>query len=99
MKNIFLSAAVFFTFLSVSLGQITQWEADSIVLQYMFEEVEEHTIHAKDTIQMDFSITTTQGELLEIDYPCWVYFVDYIQEINSNHCLVVKESNGSLFKI
>ena len=78
-------------------AQITQAEADNIVKERMSDE-ENYTIYAKENVQTGFEITTTTGEALELDYLCWTYYVNFINETNGKY-LIVKESNGNLLEI
>jgi hypothetical protein len=65
----------------------------------MSKETRQYTLFAQKNVQTDFTIITSQGEVLELDYPCWVYYVNYIEEMNNNRYLVVKDSNGSLLEV
>ena len=99
MKKIFIFIAASLVFLSVR-AQITQSASDSIVLERMSQETRQNTIHAKGNVQTNYSITTSQGEELELDYPCWIYYINYLEEVNNTgHYLVVKESNGNLLEV
>jgi len=97
-KVIFLVATLAFS--TVSWSQITQKDADSIILERMSTEVREHAIYAK----MDsLPITTNAGELLTLDYPCWIYYIHYEDQANDSlaprRYLVVKESSGNVLEV
>ena len=79
-------------------AQITQTDADSIVKKRMSNETLDFTIFAKEDVQTGFEIATSTGEILELDYPCWVYYVNFIDVTNGKY-LIVKESNGNLLEI
>jgi len=98
MKKIVLFIVVFLAFFSAR-AQITQSESDSIVLQRMNQEIRQCVVYAKNNIQIEMNILTSKGEVLELDYSCWVYFINYTEEENNNAYLIVKESNGSLLEI
>jgi hypothetical protein len=98
MKKTVLFIVVSLVFLSLR-AQITQSESDSIVLERMSLETRQYTIHAKENIQTDYTITTSQGEILELDYSCLIYYINYIEEIKNNRYWVVKESNGNLLEV
>jgi len=99
MKKILLLIAVSFALLTISTAQITQQQADSIVLERLNCETQPYTLHAKASVQEDgYTITTSQEEVFELDYTCWVYWVRYSEEMNSNY-LIIKENNGSLLEI
>ena len=98
MKKLILFIAAFFAFLSVK-AQITQLKSDSIVLQRMSEETRQHSVHVKNNLQTDFTIYTSQEEILELNYSCWVYYVNYIEQTTVSHYLIVKESNGNILQV
>ena len=80
-------------------AQVTQLQADTIVLDRMSSDQRAYTLYAKQGLQEEgYTITTSQGEVFELDYPCWVYYVTYTNEIATKY-LVVKESNGSLLEV
>ena len=85
---------------SLSLpAQITQKEADEIVLKRMSTETKPHTIYAREELQTaGFTVTTSPGEMLELEYSCRVYYILYTDETNGKY-LVIKESNGNLLEI
>jgi len=84
-------------FLTLS-AQVTQTGADSIVKEHMNGELKPYTIYAKENVQTGFEITTATGEILELNYSCWVYYVNFT-EVANNKYLIVKESNGNLLGI
>jgi len=98
MKKIF--PLIFMPLISLfSLSaQITQTDADSIVKKRMSNETLDFTIFAKEDVQTGFEITTATGEVLELNYPCWIYYVNFIDETNGKY-LIVKENNGNLLEI
>ena len=79
-------------------AQITQEQADEIVKERMQSELKFFTLHAKEEVQTGFEIITSIGETLELNYPCWVYYVNYADETNGKY-LIVKESNGNLLEV
>ena len=104
MKKIFLFLAISFVFSFALTAQVTQAESDSIVLERMSLETRPHTIYAKETLQTEgISITTATGELLELNYPCWIYYIRYDDQIDETAVsipyFIVKESNGNLLRV
>jgi len=103
MKKIFLLIVASFVFYSVVLSQnITESAADAIVLKRMHTEARGHTIYAKYIQQTEFAITTSMGEVLELDYPCYLYYIRYedqADETPAGHYWVVKASNGSFLEV
>jgi len=95
MKKILLLLTALVAFFALS-AQITQEEADSIVLERLSQEIQPHTIYAKEGIQTDMSITTANNEILELDYNCWVYYISYT---DAGRYLIVNESNGNLLQV
>ena len=98
MKKIILFVTAFFAFLSMK-AQITQLESDSLVLQRMSQETRQHAILAQKGVQPKFTITTATGEILELNYPCWVYYISYIEQTNNNHYLILRDSSGNVLKV
>ena len=96
MKKIFLLIAAPFALFTALLAQVTQEEADSIVLNRMSQETQSHIIYAKEGIQTGITITTAAEEELELDYPCWVYFINYTDVVRY---LIVNGSNGNLLEV
>ena len=64
----------------------------------MSQETRPYTLYAKESVQMDMTITTTLGEIFELDYPCWVYYVKFTEEMTCKY-LIVKRSFGNLLEI
>jgi len=99
MKKLFLLILAPFVLLSTLSAQITQKEADSIVKQRLVGETKPYTVYAKNDVQSEgYTVITTTGETLELEYPCWVYFVKYEGETIGKY-LIVKESNGNSLEI
>jgi hypothetical protein len=78
-------------------AQITQEQADNIVLERLSREMLPYTVYVKEDVQTSITITTSVGESIELDYPCRVYYVSYAG--NAGRYLIVKESNGNLLEI
>ena len=100
MKKLLITTAAIFVFLSASFGQIARDASDSIVLERMNTESRPHTVYAKmDTT----AIATRAGELLELDYPCWIYYIHYDDQaeyvLAARRYLVVKESSGNVLEV
>jgi len=104
MKKLVLLMVVPFAFNFATSAQVTQSEADSIVLERLSIDSQPHTVYAKANTQADsLSISTALGELLDLDYPCWIYYVRYDEQADSTptarRYFVVKESNGNLLQV
>ena len=97
MKKL-LSFIAPFVLLSTLSAQITQQEADSIVQERLTQETKLYSLHAKETVQESITITTSTNEVIELEYPAWIYFVNYTEETNGKY-LIVKESSGNLLEI
>ena len=98
-KRFFIAVAIF-ALISASFGQITCDASDSIVLERMSKETRPHTVYLKmDTA----AIATKAGELLELDYPCWIYYIHYCDQaedsLAARRYLVVKESSGNVLEV
>jgi len=98
MKKIILLIIAPFAFLSALSAQITQEEADRIILKRISQEAQSYTVYAKEDVQTGMTISAFDEELIELDYVCRVYYVRYI-DIASGRYLIVKESDGNLLEI
>ncbi len=98
MKKFILSIAISFLFLASLTAQITHEQADAIVLEQMNGESRAYTLYTLDGVQTEMVINTSDGEIVELDYPCWVYFVNFTNEISAKFW-IVKENSGSLLEI
>jgi len=104
MRKILLLIIAPFAFLSVLSAQITQQKADEIVLQRMLCGDLRYTVYAKNFMQQEgTTITTSAGETLELDYPCWIYYIRYATPENKNpvqgRYLIVHGNNGNLIEV
>jgi len=97
MKKIILLLAAPFVFFTAQSDTITQPEADSIALERLSQETRSYTLYAKDSVQQQMTITSAAGEVLEVNYKFWVYYVSYISD--TEKYLFVKESNGKLLEV
>ena len=97
MKKILLLVVLPFIFLSALSAQITQEQADEIVINHINQEKLPYIIYAKEGLQESMIISTSAGEELELDYLCWVYYINYIDD--TCHYLIVNENNGNLLEI
>jgi len=99
MKKTLLLLALPFVFLATLTAQITQVQADEIVINRMSDETKQHIIFAKEVVQMDgYTVITSKNEMLELDYSCFVYYIKYNEGTNGKY-LIVKESNGNLLEV
>jgi len=104
MKKVLLLIVASFAFLSAFSETITQEKADEIVLNHMKQETLYYTLYAKAGVQTKMTVTTSKGEELELDYPCWVYYAMYplicdALTCNISRYLIVNESNGNLLEV
>ena len=79
-------------------AQITQDQADEIIIERLSNETKPYCIYAQKEVQTEFEITTSNGETIELDYPTWVYYVSFTDETNGKY-LIVKESNGNVLEV
>ncbi len=98
MKKLLLLLVAPFVFLSSLSAQITQEEADGIVLNYMSGETRSYTVYAKENIQENMIVTASAEEVIELNYTCWAYYV-YFPDISLGYCLIAKASDGNLLKV
>jgi len=99
MKKALLFLALPFVFIATLTAQITQEQADEIVINRMSDETKQHIIFAKEVVQMDgYTVITSKNEMLELDYSCFVYYIKYNEGTNGKY-LIIKESNGNILEI
>ena len=79
-------------------AQITKKQADEMVLEHLSQESLPYSLFAKEDVQNNMIIETAVGEILELDYACWVYYINYA-DTDSSYYLVVKETNGNLLAV
>ena len=97
MKKILLIIVAPFVFFSGLSAQITQEKADEIVSEYLQQEALQYVVYAKEGVQTNMTISGVADEMLELDYACRVYYVNFAD--NTGCYLIVKESNGNVLKI
>ena len=97
MKNKFLIIIVSFAFLSATPDQISHKNADWFVSEYMIDEARQYTVYSKEGLNEDITSLTVDGEIFELEYSCWIYYVKY--EDNTGQYLIVNESNGNILEI
>ena len=97
MKKILLLLAASFVFFTAQSDTISQEEADGIALERLSQEMRQYTLYAKEGVQQKMTITSIEGEVLEVNYKFWCYYVSYID--NAGRYIFVKESNGNLLEI
>ena len=105
-------------FLSAISAQITRKEADSIVIERMSREKPPYWIsksYSPLPVPAGEAITSNTGEVIELDYSCWIYYVNYSDWVDywvkrdwldfgrgcapPEHYLIVNENNGNLLEI
>ena len=100
MKKIFLLIAAPFVLFTALSAQVTQEEADGIVLERLSQRLSDYyTLYAKENVQTEMTVITATREELELDYPCWVYYASHFYRTNLNCYLIVNESNGNLLEV
>jgi hypothetical protein len=101
MKRICISLLVLLISATSLFAQIAQKQADSIVKEYLQNEMVEYDllyVH-RDTPSGDgITITTSNEEIFTAKYPCWAYYVDE-NELSQRRYLFVKEDNGNLLEV
>ena len=103
MKKAILLFSMPFLFFMTLPAQVTSAEADSIVIERMSGEIKPYTIYAYYSkwayyLPPESKIITATGDTIELDYPCWVYYVDFANETTAKY-LFVKESSGNILEL
>jgi len=99
MKKILLLITLPLIYCFSLSAQVTQEEADVIVRDRMQSELKFFTLHAKKDVQLEgIILTTSTEEIIELNYAAWLYYVNYVGEVNGKY-LIVKASNGNLLEV
>ena len=98
MKKLFLLPIASLVYMTTLSAQISQEQADGIVIERLSNETKPYCVYAKEDVQTNFEVTTATDETLELSYPAWVYYVSYSGETSGKY-LIVKENNGNLLEI
>ena len=98
MKKILLLLAMPLVCMTTLSAQISQEQADQIVIEHLSNETKPYCVYAKEDVQTGFEVTTVTSETLELSYTAWVYYVNYAGGANGKY-LIVKESNGNVLEI
>ena len=98
IKTILLIIVQTFFFAALS-AQTTQEQADKIVLERMSSETQAYTVYAKANLpEAGFTIASSAGETIELDYACWGYYIRYNDDAPGRY-LIVNEGNGNLLEV
>jgi hypothetical protein len=100
-KKILLAlVAPFFAFALSAAGEgtMTQQEAQEIVLERLSQETRLYNLHVTKELQKEMRITSSAGELLELNYWCWVFYIHYT-DTDRGRYLIVKEANGRILEV
>jgi len=94
MKKILLLLVAPCVFLSALSAQVTQQDADAIVLGRLDKTKDVTLYAAKGDV---LSVKTIKGEELELAYACWAYYIRYSGK--TGQYVMVKKSDGNLLEI
>jgi len=97
MKQLIILTAILFASVSSATAQISKTQADEIVSERLEKETQTYTFFDRDTIHTGFEVRTANGEILELNYRCWIYYVHYTND--TGLYLIVNESNGNLLEV
>jgi len=98
-KVTFLVATLAFS--AVSMAQITQEQADTIVKKHLQSElIGDSLLYINVNIPSanGITITTSNEETFTAKYACWTYYVNESEQIRCRY-LFVKEDNGNLLEV
>ena len=102
MKKILLLIVLPLAFLSTSSAQMPtqQRNADRIVWERMNQETQPYTVYTKGILWEKVVITTSSGEILELEHPYeyyWRYYISYAN--NTGLYLIVEPYSDNLIEI
>ena len=96
MKKLITLIAVLCTLIDTAMAQMPQTYYDAKVLERLDKETRAHTVFAKNALQPEFTIVTANDEILELNYPCFVYYVNYTGNIADMYIIVGPSHNNML---
>ena len=100
MKKISLILIALCSWVLCAEAQITQEQANTIVKQYVQDQVGQPVelyIHKNAPHEDSVTITTSRGEMFKAKYACWAYFIN---ETEQRRYLFVKASGiGSVLEV
>ena len=99
MKKLFVLLIAPLAIFSALQAQTTQQQADAIALERMDAETRPYGLYSKEGLQpAGTTIETSNGEVIELDYESWIYYVLYTDNPQERY-LIVKEDNGNLLEV
>jgi len=101
MRKLYLFMVAHFVIVIALTAQVTQEQADAIVLERMSQETRPYELFAKEGLQPSGTlIKISEEEIIEINYESWIYYVRYADvNFSQSSYLIVKESNLNLIEI
>jgi len=98
MKQLIILTAILFASVSSAMAQISKTQADEIVSERLEKETQAYTFFDRDTIHTEFEVLTANGEILKLNYRCWIYYILYTSS-NAGLYMIINESNGNLLEV
>ncbi|MDR2962689.1 MAG: META domain-containing protein [Bacteroidales bacterium] len=98
MKKLVILTVGLFALLSTATAQILKTQADRIVLERLETEKQAYTFFDRDTIHRGFEVLTTKGEVLELAYPSYIYYIHY-DNSNAGLYMIVNANDGNLLEV
>jgi hypothetical protein len=105
MKKFTFSLLLLFFCATSIQAQITQEQANAIVLQYLQNEVTPpYVLYVSTHTPSEESLvfTTHNEETIKVKYACWAYYLNEHPDVNElcqHRYLFVKENNGNLLEV
>jgi hypothetical protein len=105
MRKIILLMSVLLAWASSLTAQITREQADTIVFQYIQDEVTTPCllyVYNQTPSANEMTINTYNDEIIKVKYACWTYYLNENPEIPEpcqHRYLFVKENDGNLLEI
>jgi hypothetical protein len=101
MKKICISLSALLISATTLSAQVTQKQADSIVKEYLQNEMIEYDLLYINTAPPNedgITVTTSHEEVFTAKYACWTYYIDE-SELSRRHYFFVKEDDGNLLEV
>ena len=97
-KTTILTSILLIGVTSLLAENITQKQADEIVLNYVQSEAK-HPYSLYAGVNDPNEITTSNGETFRVKYACWAYCLDENEPAQRRRYLFIKKDDGNLLEI
>jgi hypothetical protein len=101
MRKVIILILVLTALATSLLAQVTRKQADSIVREYLQNEMITYNllyVHVNEPNEEGITITTFNEEIFTAKYACWAYYVNESEPVQRRY-LFIKEDDGNLLEV